>query len=68
MAFDVNMIKKLYATYPERVAAARTLIGKPLTLTEKILYAIVCVVFIFLLNNIVQTKWVQYQFVQLFGY
>ncbi len=39
MAFDVNMIKKLYATYPERVAAARTLIGKPLTLTEKILYA-----------------------------
>ncbi|MFC4262157.1 aconitate hydratase [Ferruginibacter yonginensis] len=39
MAFDIAMIQKLYAAFPERVAAARTLIGKPLTLTEKILYA-----------------------------
>ena len=39
MAFDINMIKKLYANFPERVAAARKLLGKPLTLTEKILYA-----------------------------
>ena len=39
MAFDINMIKKLYNTFPERVAAARLLINKPLTLTEKILYA-----------------------------
>jgi aconitate hydratase len=39
MAFDIEMIKKLYAAFPESVAAARKLINKPLTLTEKILYA-----------------------------
>ena len=39
MAFDIEMIKKLYTLYPERVEAARKLINKPLTLTEKILYA-----------------------------
>jgi aconitate hydratase len=39
MAFDIEMIKSLYSKYPERVAAARQLINKPLTLTEKILYA-----------------------------
>ncbi len=39
MAFDLEMIKKVYASYPERVAAARKALGKPLTLTEKILYA-----------------------------
>jgi aconitate hydratase len=39
MAFDIEMIKKLYASFPASVAAARTLINKPLTLTEKILYA-----------------------------
>jgi len=39
MAFDVEMIKKVYALIPERVEAARALIGKPLTLSEKILYA-----------------------------
>ncbi len=39
MPFDIEMIKKLYSTFPERVAAARKLINKPLTLTEKILYA-----------------------------
>ena len=39
MAFDIAMIQKLYAKFPERVAAARKLLGKPLTLTEKILYA-----------------------------
>ena len=39
MAFDIDMIKALYAKYPERVAAARKVTGKPLTLTEKILYA-----------------------------
>lgn len=38
MAFDIDMIKKVYERYPERVAAARKVIGKPLTLTEKILY------------------------------
>lgn len=32
------MIKEVYAKYPERVAAARKVVGKPLTLSEKILY------------------------------
>jgi len=39
MAFDIEMIKKVYANFSERVNAARTAVGKPLTLTEKILYA-----------------------------
>lgn len=39
MAFDIEMIKKLYANFPSRIAAARKTVGKPLTLTEKILYA-----------------------------
>ncbi|HEY8999876.1 MAG TPA: aconitate hydratase [Mucilaginibacter sp.] len=39
MAFDLDMIKKVYDRYSTRVAAARKATGKPLTLTEKILYA-----------------------------
>ncbi len=39
MAFDIGMIKKVYAAFPERVATARKILNKPLTLTEKILYA-----------------------------
>jgi len=39
MAFDIEMIKAVYARIPERIAAARKAVGKPLTLTEKILYA-----------------------------
>lgn len=39
MVFDLEMIKKLYASFPGRVAAARKIVGRPLTLTEKILYA-----------------------------
>ncbi|ULQ53111.1 aconitate hydratase [Flavihumibacter fluvii] len=39
MVFDLEMIKKLYANFPGRVAAARKIVGRPLTLTEKILYA-----------------------------
>lgn len=38
MVFDLDMIKEVYAKYPERVAAARKVVGKPLTLSEKILY------------------------------
>ena len=38
MAFDLEMIKKVYQRYPERIEAARKLLGKPLTLSEKILY------------------------------
>jgi len=39
MAFDIEMIKALYAKLPARVAAARKVVGRPLTLTEKILYS-----------------------------
>ncbi|MEO7767956.1 MAG: aconitase family protein, partial [Ferruginibacter sp.] len=39
MAFDIDMIKKVYANFTSRIAAARTTVGKPLTLTEKILYS-----------------------------
>ncbi|MDG1526081.1 MAG: aconitate hydratase [Schleiferiaceae bacterium] len=38
MTFDIDMIRKVYNRYPERVAAAREAVGKPLTLAEKILY------------------------------
>ncbi|MBL8012040.1 MAG: aconitate hydratase [Flavobacteriales bacterium] len=37
--FDLDMIKAVYSRYPARVAAARKAVGRPLTLTEKILYA-----------------------------
>lgn len=37
--FDLDMIKDVYSKMPERVDAARTLLGRPLTLSEKILYA-----------------------------
>ena len=39
MTFDIDMIRKVYAQYPERIEAARKAVGKPLTLAEKILYA-----------------------------
>ena len=38
MAFDIEMIKKVYARMPERVDRAREIVGRPLTLSEKILY------------------------------
>jgi aconitate hydratase len=38
MAFDIDMIKAVYDLYPDRVAAARKVVNKPLTLSEKILY------------------------------
>lgn len=38
MAFDIEMIKSVYARYPERIAKAREVLSKPLTLSEKILY------------------------------
>jgi aconitate hydratase len=39
MTFDLDMIRKVYAHLPERVAAARAELGRPMTLVEKILYA-----------------------------
>ena len=38
MVFDLDLIKKIYEQMPGKLAQARTLIDKPLTLTEKILY------------------------------
>lgn len=37
--FDLDMIKEVYAKFPSRIQAARKAVGKPLTLSEKILYA-----------------------------
>lgn len=39
MAFDLDLIRKVYAEMPGKVQVARQLLGRPLTLTEKILYA-----------------------------
>ncbi len=39
MAFDIDMIKAVYEQMPQRIEAARKVTQKPLTLSEKILYA-----------------------------
>ena len=39
MAFDIEMIRETYKKFPSRVESARNILGRPLTLTEKILYA-----------------------------
>ncbi len=39
MAFDIEMIKKVYDNMASRVDKARELVGRPLTLSEKILYS-----------------------------
>ena len=39
MAFDINMIKGVYDNLGDKLEIARKVVGKPLTLTEKILYA-----------------------------
>jgi aconitate hydratase len=39
MAFDIDMIKKVYQTMGERINKAKEITGKPLTLSEKILYS-----------------------------
>ena len=38
MVFDLDMIKRVYEMYPEKMAKVRKLIDTPLTLSEKILY------------------------------
>lgn len=38
MAFDIDLIKSVYQRMPGNVKAARELLGRPLTLSEKILY------------------------------
>lgn len=39
MAFNLDLIKKVYQELPEKVNAARNLLGRPLTQAEKILYS-----------------------------
>ena len=39
MIHDLSLIERVYARTPGRVRVARRLVGRPLTLTEKILYA-----------------------------
>ena len=39
MAFDIEMIKSLYSKMGSRIEAARKVVGRPLTLSEKILYS-----------------------------
>lgn len=39
MAFDINMIKKVYETFGAKVDKARAVVNRPLTLSEKILFA-----------------------------
>ncbi|MCF8272858.1 MAG: aconitate hydratase [Flavobacteriaceae bacterium] len=39
MAFDIDMIKGVYTKMVERVDKARNIVGRPLTLSEKILYS-----------------------------
>lgn len=39
MAFDLPVIRKVYEELPQKIEQARRLLGRPLTLAEKILYA-----------------------------
>lgn len=39
MVFDLELINKVYSEMPGKIEAARKLVGKPLTLAEKILYS-----------------------------
>ncbi len=38
MLFDIDMLRKHYETFPERLEKVRKVLQRPLTLTEKILY------------------------------
>ncbi|HEX6913934.1 MAG TPA: aconitate hydratase [Chitinophagaceae bacterium] len=39
MAFDIEMIRSVYAAMPAKIDAARNALGRPLTLAEKILFS-----------------------------
>jgi aconitate hydratase len=39
MAFDLDTIKRVYAELPEKISAARKVVGRPMTFTDKVLYA-----------------------------
>ena len=38
MAFDIDMIKASYSAFPEKIEKIRAVLGRPLSLSEKILY------------------------------
>ncbi len=38
MPFDIDMLRAFYQSFPERVDEARKVLGRPMTLAEKILY------------------------------
>ena len=39
MAFDIDLIKKVYGQYPERIKKAKEILQRPMTFAEKILYS-----------------------------
>jgi aconitate hydratase len=39
MTFDLDIIEKIYSQLPDKISKARKLLGRPLTLTEKVLYS-----------------------------
>src|SRR5436309_4616483 len=39
MLFDLELIRSVYQKLPERIGKAREILGRPLALSEKILYA-----------------------------
>lgn len=39
MVFDIDLIKRIYQHYPQKIDLIRQKIGTPLTLTEKVLYS-----------------------------
>ena len=39
MAFDIDLIKKVYKLYPERIAKAKEILQRPMTFAEKVLYS-----------------------------
>ena len=39
MLFDLDLIRKVYASLPSKISKARSFVNRPLTLSEKILYS-----------------------------
>jgi aconitate hydratase len=39
MLFDIDLIRKVYSALPSKIEKARSMVGHPLTLTEKILFS-----------------------------
>ncbi len=39
MIFDLDMIKRVYSELPQKIQQAKQVLGRPMTLTEKILYS-----------------------------